>query len=134
MKRPITKENPNSRGQKFDGLGSIDKKKMTIKKKKKNMMRMGGGGLSLEAFANAKTKTNEYNPALISIFIFLSLLSSHVYTYTFTLSAQAHLFFNCLLSSKFFSNYTRWGFINGFKMVNLKSPSIEIHSSIKFLL
>lgn len=65
MKRPITEENPNSRGSKFDGLGSIDQKKMMIKKKKKNMMRMGGGGLSLEAFANAKTKTNEYNPALI---------------------------------------------------------------------
>lgn len=34
--------------------------------KKKNMQRLGGGGLSLEAFANAKTKTNTYNPAIIS--------------------------------------------------------------------
>ncbi|TMX03253.1 hypothetical protein EJD97_017386 [Solanum chilense] len=35
--------------------------------KKKNMQRLGGGrgGLSLEAFANAKTKTNTYNPAII---------------------------------------------------------------------
>ncbi|KAM3231472.1 putative protein isoform X1 [Capsicum chacoense] len=36
--------------------------------KKNNMQRLGGGGrggLSLEAFANAKTKTNTYNPAII---------------------------------------------------------------------
>lgn len=71
MKRPT---NPNSKGEKIDGLVSIDQKKVKMKKKK-NMMRMGGGGLSLEAFAKAKTKSNDYNPALISIFIFLSLLS-----------------------------------------------------------
>ncbi|CBI32264.3 unnamed protein product, partial [Vitis vinifera] len=29
------------------------------------MRRLGGGGLSLEAFANAKSTTNNYNPALI---------------------------------------------------------------------
>ncbi|XP_009769469.1 uncharacterized protein LOC107806786 [Nicotiana tabacum] len=41
--------------------GSNSKKKM-----KKNMQRLGGrGGLSLEAFANAKTKSNNYNPAII---------------------------------------------------------------------
>lgn len=35
----------------------------------KNKMRMGGKGLSLEAFANAKSKT-DYNPALISMYKF----------------------------------------------------------------
>ncbi|KAJ9171875.1 hypothetical protein P3X46_015179 [Hevea brasiliensis] len=34
-------------------------------KRKKNMMRLGGPGLSLEAFANAKSTSNQYNPALI---------------------------------------------------------------------
>uniref|UniRef100_A0A2P2JZ38 Stress response protein nst1-like n=1 Tax=Rhizophora mucronata TaxID=61149 RepID=A0A2P2JZ38_RHIMU len=29
------------------------------------MMRLGGPGLSLEAFANAKSKSNHYNPALM---------------------------------------------------------------------
>lgn len=37
-----------------------------MKKKK----RLGGGGLSLEAFANAKTKGDFYNPSLISTFFF----------------------------------------------------------------
>ncbi|KAB2616194.1 rRNA-processing protein FYV7-like [Pyrus ussuriensis x Pyrus communis] len=34
-------------------------------KKKKNMRRMGGQGLSLEAFANAKSNSSYFNPALI---------------------------------------------------------------------
>ncbi|XP_021743934.1 rRNA-processing protein FYV7-like [Chenopodium quinoa] len=34
-------------------------------KMKKNMQRLGGTGLSLEAFANAKSKQNSYNPALL---------------------------------------------------------------------
>ncbi|XP_031258088.1 rRNA-processing protein FYV7 isoform X1 [Pistacia vera] len=33
------------------------------RKKKKNMQRLGGTGLSLEAFANAKSMSNKYNPA-----------------------------------------------------------------------
>ncbi|KAI8522753.1 hypothetical protein RHMOL_Rhmol13G0021500 [Rhododendron molle] len=65
MKRPT---NPNSKGEKIDGSVSIDQKKVRMKKKK-NMMRMGGGGLSLEAFAKAKTKSNDYNPALIRVLI-----------------------------------------------------------------
>ncbi|KAK1294848.1 hypothetical protein QJS10_CPA16g01412 [Acorus calamus] len=41
------------------------KKKMTMMMKK-NKSRMGGGkGLSLEAFANAKTGSSDYNPSLI---------------------------------------------------------------------
>ncbi|KAL3517486.1 hypothetical protein ACH5RR_020075 [Cinchona calisaya] len=35
------------------------------KKKKKNMKRLGGRGLSLQAFANAKSRTNDYNPSLV---------------------------------------------------------------------
>ncbi|GMY16486.1 protein PXR1 isoform X1 [Fagus crenata] len=38
----------------------------SIKMKSKNKKRLGGGGLSLEAFANAKSKGDFYNPALIS--------------------------------------------------------------------
>lgn len=37
----------------------------SIKMKSKNKKRLGGGGLSLEAFANAKSKGDFYNPALI---------------------------------------------------------------------
>lgn len=35
------------------------------KKMKKNMQRLGGNGLSLEVFANAKTRNTAYNPALL---------------------------------------------------------------------
>lgn len=36
-------------------------------RKKKNMQRrLGGSGLSLEAFANAKSMSNKYNPAFKS--------------------------------------------------------------------
>ncbi|MCD7468034.1 hypothetical protein HAX54_005821 [Datura stramonium] len=50
-----------------DGRETETKKKAkSFKDKKKNMQRLGGkGGLSLEAFANAKTKSNTYNPAII---------------------------------------------------------------------
>lgn len=41
-----------------------DEKTKNYNKKK----RLGGRGLSLEAFANAKTKNNNYNPAIISKF------------------------------------------------------------------
>ncbi|XP_018829925.1 uncharacterized protein LOC108997981 [Juglans regia] len=47
---------------KIDGAESI---KMQNNRKKKNIQRLGGGGLSLEAFANAKSTSNFYNPALI---------------------------------------------------------------------
>lgn len=39
----------------------------------KNKMRMGGKGLSLEAFANAKSKT-EYNPAIISMYSYIHII------------------------------------------------------------
>lgn len=40
---------------------------MNKKKMKRNMQRLGGrGGLSLESFANAKTRNDNYNPSLIS--------------------------------------------------------------------
>ncbi|OIV95391.1 hypothetical protein TanjilG_06260 [Lupinus angustifolius] len=42
-----------------------DNKKTMIAKKKKNISRLGGGGLSLNAFANAKSNNNHYNPSLI---------------------------------------------------------------------
>ncbi|KAF5930317.1 hypothetical protein HYC85_031190 [Camellia sinensis] len=61
MKLQFSKDNPNGRREKIDGSSSINQKKI----KKKNVMRLGGGGLSLETFANAKTKSNQYNPALI---------------------------------------------------------------------
>lgn len=51
------------------GETEAKKKAKWFKDKKKNMQRLGGrgrGGLSLEAFANAKTKSNTYNPAVIS--------------------------------------------------------------------
>ena len=38
-------------------------------KKHKNMKRLGGKGLSLEAFANVKSTTDYYNPALISMIL-----------------------------------------------------------------
>ncbi|KAL3367616.1 hypothetical protein AABB24_012043 [Solanum stoloniferum] len=49
------------------GETETKKKAKCFKDKRKNMQRLGGGrgGLSLEAFANAKIKTNTYNPAII---------------------------------------------------------------------
>ncbi|EEF41642.1 rRNA-processing protein FYV7 [Ricinus communis] len=49
------------KNEKFNGTKSMDMKK----KKKKNMMRLGGQGLSLEVFANAKSSSSHYNPAVI---------------------------------------------------------------------
>ncbi|CAJ1879649.1 unnamed protein product [Sphenostylis stenocarpa] len=40
-----------------------EKKRMMMRRK--NISRLGGGGLSLDTFANAKSKNNHYNPALI---------------------------------------------------------------------
>ncbi|XWS36220.1 hypothetical protein CRYUN_Cryun20dG0066700 [Craigia yunnanensis] len=55
------KPNENGNG---DGIEMEGPKSMTMKKKK-NINRLGGTGLSLQAFANAKSTTNHYNPALI---------------------------------------------------------------------
>lgn len=52
----------------FNKSESIDRPKSKTMKKKKtnnNLPRLGAGGLSLHAFANAKSKDNHYNPALI---------------------------------------------------------------------
>ncbi|KAF5206887.1 E3 ubiquitin-protein ligase miel1 [Thalictrum thalictroides] len=40
-------------------------KSVMMTNKKKNQKRLGGKGLSLEVFANAKSKDNNYNPAII---------------------------------------------------------------------
>jgi hypothetical protein len=50
-----------------------EKKKLMIakKNKKRNISRLGGSGLSLNAFANAKSNNNPYNPSLISMQISL---------------------------------------------------------------
>ncbi|KAK9070088.1 hypothetical protein SSX86_010487 [Deinandra increscens subsp. villosa] len=58
----ISNGNPNNGGNnhKSKGLAPVNNHKM-----KKNRNRMGGGGLSLQAFANAKSKNDGYNPALI---------------------------------------------------------------------
>ncbi|XP_052184444.1 rRNA-processing protein FYV7 [Diospyros lotus] len=63
MKRRISEGNPNGKGERIDGSGPVNHHRQM----KKNVMRLGGSGrgLSLEAFANAKTKNNNYNPALI---------------------------------------------------------------------
>ncbi|XP_062144817.1 uncharacterized protein LOC133852150 [Alnus glutinosa] len=55
MKNRKLKDKEN--GEKINGSESI--------KMKKNKKRLGGRGLSLEAFANAKSKRDFYNPALI---------------------------------------------------------------------
>ncbi|KAF8115448.1 hypothetical protein N665_0027s0062 [Sinapis alba] len=39
--------------------------KSTDTKRSKNMKRLGGGGLSLQTFANLKSKNSHYNPAFI---------------------------------------------------------------------
>ncbi|XP_021280304.1 rRNA-processing protein FYV7 [Herrania umbratica] len=54
---------PNEKGN-GDSIEMEGPKRITMKKKK-NMNRLGGTGLSLQAFANAKSTTNHYNPALI---------------------------------------------------------------------
>ncbi|KAJ0449876.1 hypothetical protein HanHA300_Chr15g0550251 [Helianthus annuus] len=64
------KGNPNNGGnnQKSSFLAPVNKNNRMMKK---NRSRLGGGGLSLQAFANAKSKNDGYNPALISKFIFV---------------------------------------------------------------
>lgn len=61
-------ERDEKRGGKMGGSGgdwdSIKTKKMMMKR---NVQRLGGrSGLSLESFANAKTRNDSFNPALIS--------------------------------------------------------------------
>ncbi|GMH02646.1 hypothetical protein Nepgr_004485 [Nepenthes gracilis] len=51
-----------------DNKGRINEASVSSKstmKMKKNMQRLGGRGLSLAAFANSKTRSNSYNPALL---------------------------------------------------------------------
>lgn len=54
------------------------------KKFKRNMQRLGGrGGLSLESFANAKTRNDNYNPSLISMLLNLTFPVWLIYTLQF---------------------------------------------------
>ena len=69
------KLNENGNGDRIEVEGP---KPMTMKKKK-NINRLGGTGLSLQAFANAKSTTNHYNPALISINSLLSLFGGLIF-------------------------------------------------------
>lgn len=69
MKSRFTEDETNRGGAPINGSESIKKHKRMMMKKKKNMVRLGGGGLSLEAFANAKSMNNNYNPALISMLL-----------------------------------------------------------------
>jgi hypothetical protein len=55
----------------------------SIKMKSKNKKRLGGGGLSLEAFANAKSKGDFYNPALISKFLFIYFDKASIFFFFF---------------------------------------------------
>ena len=64
MKSRTAEDESHHGGAPINGSKSIKKHKEMMMKKK-NMRRLGGGGLSLEAFANAKSTTNNYNPALI---------------------------------------------------------------------
>lgn len=59
----MKKRTREDEGNGIEGSKSIDMKYKNKKLKDKKKMR----GLSLEAFANAKSKSNHYNPALISI-------------------------------------------------------------------
>ncbi|KAF8401547.1 hypothetical protein HHK36_012489 [Tetracentron sinense] len=55
MKKWISKDSNGEKKGKINASKSI----------KKNKKRLGGGGLSLEVFANAKSKSENYNPSLI---------------------------------------------------------------------
>lgn len=75
------KNKPGPGGSTHDGGGDGEKRdQQRLKgeytkneKKRRNMQRLGGKGLSLQAFANAKSRTNDYNPALISMFVVFSI-------------------------------------------------------------
>ena len=74
MKSRTAEDESHHGGAPINGSKSIKKHKQMMMKKK-NMRRLGGGGLSLEAFANAKSTTNNYNPALISIIFYIKTLA-----------------------------------------------------------
>ncbi|KAL8143103.1 hypothetical protein V2J09_016135 [Rumex salicifolius] len=54
----------SNRGDRSDHANRFKNPTSNIRKTK-NLQRLGGGGLSLEAFANAKTKSLNYNPSEI---------------------------------------------------------------------
>ncbi|XP_057964990.1 uncharacterized protein LOC131155695 [Malania oleifera] len=54
-----------SKGERHEKREHIKGSKSFKNQKKNNMVRMGGAGLSLEAFANAKSRNDGYSPALI---------------------------------------------------------------------
>ncbi|KAF9620152.1 hypothetical protein IFM89_010811 [Coptis chinensis] len=59
MTKKNTKDNHSE-----ENRGNMKNSK-SVMMNKKNQKRLGGGGLSLAAFANAKSRNNNYNPALI---------------------------------------------------------------------
>ncbi|KAK9281683.1 hypothetical protein L1049_004587 [Liquidambar formosana] len=59
MKSRTPKHESHESREQINGSKSFKTKKM------KNMRRLGGGGLSLETFLNAKSKSSQYNPAMI---------------------------------------------------------------------
>ncbi|KAL6516026.1 hypothetical protein OROGR_019331 [Orobanche gracilis] len=62
------------------------------KKMKRNMQRLGGrGGLSLETFANAKTRNENYNPSLIKKQREFYKNAKYIRKYKRSLKQQEHL-------------------------------------------
>ncbi|XP_010243598.1 PREDICTED: rRNA-processing protein FYV7 [Nelumbo nucifera] len=55
----------NRKSEEYNGNGENVSSSISNSINKKKKKRLGGGGLSLEAFANAKSKSIDYNPALI---------------------------------------------------------------------
>lgn len=68
---------------------------------KRNISRLGGSGLSLEAFANAKSKSKQYNPALIS-----KLLSRFYSLNFFLILSTLVLFYLCTRIAISFHEYS----------------------------
>lgn len=65
-------------------VGDHDQKKNRMMKKR-NISRLGGSGLSLDVFANAKSKNNHYNPAIISMHLSPFVYSTY-FQYLYPLS------------------------------------------------
>ncbi|XP_021730924.1 nucleolar protein 58-like [Chenopodium quinoa] len=65
MKNANFKKNDSGERGGFNLNNKMNNNNNSKIKMKKNMQRLGGTGLSLEAFANAKSRQNSYNPALL---------------------------------------------------------------------
>ena len=81
---------------------TCSKSKFMKANKHKNMKRLGGKGPSPQAFANAKSTTDYYNPALISMillkFLLLSLHGFLVFFHCHSLMILLDLGFGLLLT------------------------------------